>query len=84
MAIYDIKNYALDERARKKIEDISSKLSDFATVRRSDVSEIKLKHEHAGDKTFYFTENGKCEIYLIIGDDTFSRIRQRRTGRPDR
>ena len=47
----------------------------FTTVRRRHIPELKLKHEHIKDKTSYYTENGKCQIHLIIGDNTFSRIR---------
>ena len=75
MPIYEIEIHALDGGAREKIEVTGSKLPDFTTVRRPHIPELKLKHEHIKDKTFYYTENGKCQIHLIIGDNTFSRIR---------
>jgi hypothetical protein len=74
MPIYEIEINTLDGGAREKIEVTGSKLPDFTTVRRPHNPEQKLKHEHTNDKTFYYTENGKCQNHLIIGDNTFSRI----------
>lgn len=75
MPIYKIEINALDGRAREEIEVTGSKLPDFTTVKRPDIRELKLKYDHTKDKMFYMTESGNCQIDLIIGDKTFSRIR---------
>ncbi len=72
MPIYKIEINALEGAAQERIEVTGSELPDFITVKRPDICELKLKYEHTKDKTFYFTENGKCQIHLIIGDKTFS------------
>ena len=75
MPIYEIEINALDGKARERMEVTGSKLSDFTTVNRPAISELKEKYEHMKNKTFYYTENGSCTIHLIIGDKTFSRMR---------
>ena len=75
MPIYEIEINALDGKARERIEVTGSKLSDFTTVNRPVISELKEKYEHMKDKTFYYTENGSCTIHLIIRDKTFCRMR---------
>ena len=75
MPIYGVEINSLDGQAREEIEVTGSRLPDFTTVRRPNIRELKTRYEHTKDKTFYFTENGDCQIHLIIGDKTFSRIR---------
>ena len=75
MSIHEIEINALDRNARERIEVTGSKLSDFTTVNRPAISELKKKYEHMKNKTFYYTENGCCTIHLIIGDKTFSQVR---------
>ena len=75
MPIYKIKINALSGEAQEEIEVTGSKLPDFTTVRRPNIPDLKLSHEHMKDKLFYYTEDGKCQIHFILGDKTFSRIR---------
>ena len=75
MLIYKMKINALNGEAHEEFEVTRSKLPDFTTVRRPNIPELKLKYEHMKDKTFYYTENRECQIHLILGDKTFSRIR---------
>ena len=75
MPIYEMEINALDRKARERIEVTGSKLSDFTTVNRQAISELKEKYEHMKNNTFYYTENGSCTKHLIIGDKTLSRMR---------
>ena len=68
MPIYEIEINALDGKAKERIEVTGSKFSDFTTVNRPAISELKEKYEHMKNKTFYYTENGNCTTHLIIGD----------------
>ena len=37
--------------------------------------ELKLKYEHIRDKQFYLRVGDEYTIHLILGDNTFSRIK---------
>ncbi len=75
MPIYQTTIHSLDGKEHEQIELTGSKLSDFTTVRRPDMNELKMKYTHTQDKRFYMTAKGDYPIHIIIGDGTYSRIR---------
>ena len=58
-----------------EIEFTGSKLAEFTTVRRPDMNKLKLKYTQTKNKRFNMTATGECQIHLILGDTTYSRIR---------
>ena len=75
MPIYKVNIKSLDGTAQEKIEITGSKLPDFTTVQRPDISQLKQKYDHAKDKQFYMLRSGKYPIHVILGDKTFTKIR---------
>ena len=75
MPIYQTTIHSLDGKEHEQIELTGSKLSDFTTVRRPDMNELKMKYTHTQDKRFYKTAKGDYPIHIIIGDGTYSGIR---------
>ena len=75
MPIFQTTIDSLDGKAHEEIELTGSRLPDFTTVRRPDMNEIKKKYTHTQDKRFYMIANGEYPIHLILGDNTYSRIR---------
>ena len=63
------------ELCQEEIQVTGSKMCDFATVRRPDISLLKQKFCHAKDKMLYMVRSGNYPIHLILGDKTYSRIR---------
>ena len=61
--------------SQEEIEVTGSKLPDFTTVRRPDITELKQKFDHAKDKMFYKVASNEYTIHLILGDSTYSKIR---------
>eukprot|EP00795_Rhopilema_esculentum_P016066 gene16066-biopygen5420 len=50
-------------------------MSDFTTVDRSNMRELKKMYNHTRDKQFYTQPGDRYAIHLILGDNTFCRIR---------
>ena len=75
MPIYQVSINSLDGTVQEEIQVSGSKMCDFTTVRRSDISQLKQKFCHAKDKMFYMVRSGNYPIHLILGDKTYSRIR---------
>ena len=72
--MYNITINSLDGKAKEKLRITGSKNADFSTVKRPQMHELKLKYEHIRDKQFYLRVGDEYTIYLILGDNTFSRI----------
>ena len=75
MPIYQVSINSLDGTVQEEIQVTGSKMCDFTTVRRPDISQLKQKFCHAKDKMFYMVRSGNYPIHLILGDKTYSRIR---------
>ena len=50
-------------------------MPEFAIVRRPDMKELKLKHEHTRDKKFYARPGDEYKIDIILGDSTYCKIK---------
>ena len=72
--MYNITVSSLDGKAKEKLEVTGSKNPDFSTVKMPKMHELKLKYEHVRDKQFSL-RLGEYTIHLILGDNTFSRIK---------
>ena len=66
---------SLDGKTRERIEVTGSKMPEFAIVRKPDMNELKLKHEHARDKKFYVRPGDEYKIDIILGDSTYCKIK---------
>ena len=75
MPIFHIAMDSLDGKTRERIEVTGSKMPEFATVRRPDMNELKLKYEHARDKKFYVRSGDEYKIDIILGDSTYCKIK---------
>ena len=64
-----------DGSVSKSIELTGSKMSDFNTVRRPTIAEVKEKYPHVRGKTFYRTANEEYPIYVILGDAVYCQIK---------
>ena len=73
--MHNITISSLDVKAKEKLEVTGSKNPDFSTVKRPKMHELKLKYEHIRDKQFYLRVGDEYTIHLILGDNTFSRIK---------
>ena len=73
--MYNITISSLDGKAKEKLEVTGSKNPDFSTMKRRKMYELKLKYEHIRDKQFYLRVGDEYTIHLILGDNTFSRIK---------
>ena len=75
MPIFTLSIESLDGNTSEEIEVTGTKLCDFTTIRRPDISKLKDKYEHTKDKRFYKQIGDKYPIHVIIGDSTYCRIR---------
>ena len=75
LSVYNITISSLDGKTKGKLEVTGSKNPDFSTVKRPKMHELKLKYEHIRDKQFYLRVGDEYTIHLILGDNTFSRIK---------
>ncbi len=75
LPVYQITINSLDGTAKEKIEVTGSKNPDFATVRRPKMPDLKQRYDHIRDKKFYLRTDDEYTIHLILGDNTFSRIK---------
>ena len=73
--MYNITISSLDGKAKEKLEVTGSKNPDLSTVKRPKMHELKLKYGHIRDKQFYLRVGDEYTIHLILGDNTFSRIK---------
>ena len=59
-------------------------MPEFATVRRPDMNELKFKYEHARDKKFYVKPRDEHKIDIILGDNTYCKIKTEKISREAR
>ena len=75
LPIYQITINSLDGISNERIEVTGVDLPDFTTVERPSIKELKEKFKHTRDKRFYTRASNKYTIHLILGDNTFCRIK---------
>ena len=75
MPIYNATIESLDGSTKEDIELAGSTMKDFTTVKRPDRNKLKWNYEHTKDKRFYMTRDGKYPIHMILGDNTFCKIK---------
>ena len=73
--MYNITISSLDGNAKEKLEVTGSKHPDFSTVKSPKMHELKLEYEHIRDEQFYLRVGDEYAIHLILGDNTFSRVK---------
>ena len=85
MPIYGVTINSIDSTASEKIEITGSKLTDFTTIKRPTLSELKEKYQHVQGKMFYRTASEEYPIHLILGDATYCKIRTEQVykGKPE-
>ena len=75
MPIYDVTINSIDSKVSEKIEITGSKLTNFTTIKRPTLSELKEKYQHVQGKMSYRTASEEYPIHLILGDATYCKIR---------
>ena len=75
LPIYELTINSLDGLSSEKIEVTGVDLPDFTTVERPSIKELKEKFKHTRDKRFYTRAGNKYTIHLILGDNTYCKIR---------
>ena len=75
MPIYDLNIDSLDGKARERIQVTGTKMPDFTTIRRPDLTTLKQRYEHTRDKRFYKKAGDEYQIHMILGDSTYCRIK---------
>ena len=75
MPIYELNIDSLDGKARERIQVTGTKMPDFTTIRRPDLTTLKQRYEHTRDKRFYKKPGDEYQIHMILGDSTYCRIK---------
>ena len=75
LPIYQIITNLLDGIFRERIEVTRLNLADFTTVKRPKITELKEKFEHTKSKRFYTKSANRYIIHLILGDNTYCRMK---------
>ena len=75
LPIFEVTMTSLDGKTRERVELTGSKMSDFTTVRRPKLSDLKSKYGHAADKSFYMKQSDEYQMHVILGDSTYCRIK---------
>ncbi len=75
MPVFDVEMVSLDGTTIEKIKVTGTKMPNFTTIKRPDMNELKRKFNHTMDKRFYMQADHEYPIHLIIGDNTFSRMK---------
>ena len=75
LPIFEVTMTSLDGKTRERVELTGSKMSDFTTVRRPKLSDLKSKYGHAADKSFYMKHSDEYQMHVILGDSTYCRIK---------
>ena len=75
MPVFNLTIESCSGDVREDIEITGTKLTSFTTVRRPDINKVKLQYAHAQDKRFYYENGEEYPLHLILGDNTYSRIR---------
>ena len=85
MPIYDVTINSINSKASEKIEITGSKLTDFTTIKRPTLTELKEKFQQVQGKVFYRTASEEYTIHVILGDATYCKIRTEHAhkGQPD-
>ena len=76
LPVFKTEMVSLDGKAKERIEVTGvTKMPNFTTIKRPDMNQLKQQFDHTRDKKFYMQRNHEYPIHLIIGDNTFCRIK---------
>lgn len=75
MPIYELNIDSPEGKARERIQVTGTKMPDFTTIRRPDLTTLKQRYEHTRDKRFYKKPGDEYQIHMILGDSTYCRIK---------
>ena len=75
MPIYDLNIDSLDGKARQRIQVTGTKMPDFTTIRRPNLTALKWRYEHTREKRFYRKPGDECQIHVILGDSPYCGIK---------
>ncbi len=78
LPVYNVEIHSINGEQVENIEVTGSQMPNFTTIQRPNISELKEKLAHARDKQFYVTKDNKYPIDLIIGDNLYCKIKNRR------
>ena len=71
LPVYDLHIESLNGDQMVNVEVTGSKLPNFTTIKRPDVSKLKQKYDHVKNKMFYKTLGNEYTIDMIIGDKLY-------------
>ncbi|XP_048575296.1 uncharacterized protein LOC116604510 [Nematostella vectensis] len=85
MPVFEIEMNSVDGKARENLEVTGSQMVDFTTIKRPTIAELKAKHAHMRDKSFYRTASEEYPIHVILSDAFYCKIRTEQIikGQPD-
>ncbi len=75
MPVFDATIESVNGSERRTIKLTGSKMTDFTTVRRPTIAEVKEKYPHVQGKTFYRTASEEYPTHVILGDAVFCQIK---------
>ena len=75
LPIYNVKIQSVDGEQGETVEVTGSRMQNFTTIKRPNISQLKEKFQHAKDKQFYIMKDYKYPIDLIIGDNLYCKIK---------
>ena len=75
LPIYNVKIQSVDGEQGETVEVTGSRMQNFTTIKRPNISQLKEKFQHAKDKQFYITKDNKYPIDLINGDNLYCKIK---------
>ena len=73
--IYNVEMTSIDGSAKDKIKVTGTNMPNFTVVKRPDMNKPKRTFEHTKDKRFHMKKDHEYLIDLIVGDNTFSRMK---------
>ena len=71
LPIYNVKIQSVDGEQGETIEVTGSRMQNFTTIKRPNISQLIEKFQQAKDKQFYIAKDRKYPIDLIIGDNLY-------------
>ena len=75
LSICQIKINSLDGISGERIEATGVDLPDFTTVEKPGIRELRERFKYTRDKRFYTSGGNKYTIHLILGDNTYWKMR---------
>ena len=75
MPIYDLNIDSLDGKVREQIQVTGTKMPDFTIIQKPNLTKLKWRYEHTRDKRFYRKPGDVYQIFVILRDGTYCRIK---------